>query len=232
MTLPCILYYIASALLGGLLSWLLFGGKSGELNSIKAAAQRDRGELQNAIAELNTFKNKAKAQIATKESEISKLKKTTALPDIITKAQDKEIKHWKQKAKDLESELKQAKKSVSSKADPQDTNLLEKELESAYQSLKEKSTQLKELKQVVKDKEDSSEEMAPSKDLKKLKKKLKKLKKKLKAQKLAMSEIHTIEIRETLDLDKLSKLLSQGKLTSKTKKVSKKKARKKIKSDS
>lgn len=226
MALSCILYYVASALLGGLLSWLLFGGKSGDLDNLRALAQRDKAALQSAITELNNFKNQAKAQISSKESEISKLKKSSALPDIITKAQEKEIKHWKQKAGDLEAKLKQAKKSQNTNPIDPKTELIELELETAYKSLEEKNNKIEELEDKLQSEPKVSDNFDSAKDLKKLKKKLKNLKKKLKAQKKAMSEIQTIEIKETLDIDKLRKLLAQGKLTNKTKKVSKKKAKK------
>jgi len=223
MAPSCILYYIISALLGALLSWLLFGGKNADLDHLTASANRDKEALRSAITELNTFKNNAKAQLSSKDTEISKLKKSSALPDIITKAQDKEIKHWKEKAATLEQELEISKSNTGNKSSDKVHKQLTQELTSAKQAITQKNNKIEELRKLSIKKTDTP---TVTSDYKKLKKKLKKLKKKLKAQNQALGQIQTIEIRETIDLDKLSKLLAQGKLTSKTKKVSKKKIKK------
>lgn len=215
----CIVLYVISALLGGLLGWLLFGGKSAEITRITDTAKRDRAALQDALGEFNTFKNNAKASITAKDNEISKLKKTSALPDIITKAQEKEIKHWKEKATLLEQDLKQAQNNVAPDKSIKGTLIqLEKELKSARKSLTLKNNKIEELNQVVKKSASTQPSLETTKELNKLRKKLKKLKKKVKAQK---NVTKTIEIRETLDLDKLKTLLASGELTSKSKKVSK-----------
>jgi len=213
MVLQCILYYVLAALGGGLIGWLIFGGKNAQVDQIRQEAARDKHALNDAVNQFSKFKNEAKAQIVARESEISKLKKSSSLPDIITKAQEKEIKHWKQKAAELETQIK-SNPSNNSKPSKQLARL-QADLEVASIAIKDKNSRIN------------------KEDYMKLKKKLKNLKKKVKSQKKELGAIKTVTIKETLDIDKLSKLLAQGKLTSKTKKVSKKKAKKaKSKSDS
>jgi len=229
--LSCMLYYVVSALLGGLLSWLLFGGKSAEISRITNTAIHDKAALQEALAELNTFKNDAKASITAKENEISKLKKSSAFPEIITKAQEKEIKHWKEKANLLEQDLKKAKKATPAITDTKSKEAqvhLEKELKSARKSLTLKNNKIEELTQLAKKNAAAIQQpdLETTRELNKLRKKLKKLKKKVKAQK---NVTKTIEIKETLDLDKLKTLLASGELTSQSKKVSKKSPKSKSK---
>lgn len=231
MLLQCILFYILAALGGGLIGWLIFGGKKGQIDQLRLEATRDKNALNDAVNEFSNFKNEAKAQISSRDNKISKLKKTSSLPDIITKAQEKEIKHWKEKATELESKLKSDPKNNSKPS--KQLALLQADLEVASIALKDKNNRINNLKEeLTKAKQANVTTPEPSDDYKKLQKKLKKLKKRVKSQKKELGAIKTVTIKETLDIDKLSKLLAQGKLTSKTKKVSKKKAKAKSKSDS
>lgn len=232
MVLQCILYYVLAALGGGLIGWLIFGGKNAQVDQIRQEAARDKHALNDAVNQFSKFKNEAKAQIVARESEISKLKKSSSLPDIITKAQEKEIKHWKQKAAELETQIK-SNPSNNSKPSKQLARL-QADLEVASIAIKDKNSRINKLKLELEETQKAGDpKSAPSEDYMKLKKKLKNLKKKVKSQKKELGAIKTVTIKETLDIDKLSKLLAQGKLTSKTKKVSKKKAKKaKSKSDS
>ncbi len=225
--IQCILYYALSAVGGLLLGWLLFGGKRKELDTLRQSVNTNRLALNDALTDLSKFKNKAQTEIASKDAEISKLKKSPGLPDIIAKAQESEIKHWKEKASTLEKQLKEAPKAGSDTK--KQLRHLQTELDVARHALKVKTKKIEEQKLALANPQASSEDVELAEDYKELKKRFKKIKKKLKAQSKKQAEIKTVVIKESLDLDKLEKLLEEGKLTTKTKKVSKKKKKKKQK---
>jgi len=219
MNLLCLLFYVGSALAGIFLGWSLFGGNKKRTDQLQLQSSQDRMALNEAIQEFNKFKTEAKSQITRRDTEISKLKKSSALPDIITKAQEKEINHWKSKANDLEHKL-------STSAPDKASKKLKEELRLSLESLESKNSKITELKSKLETAKNSSEQPDLSEEYAELSHQVNKLKKKIKAQKKELGQIKTVVIKETLDIDKLSKLLSQGKLTTKTKKVSKKKIKK------
>lgn len=227
--IQCILYYALSAVGGLLLGWLLFGGKNKELESLRQNVNTNRLALNDALTDLSKFKNQAQSQLASKDAEISKLKKKpSGLPDIIAKAQESEIKHWKEKANTLEKQLKESPKSGGGDSKKQ-LRHLQTELDVARHALKVKNKKIEEQKLALTTTPPSTEDAELAEEYKQLQKRFKKLKKKLKAQVKKQAEVKTVVIKESLDLDKLEKLLEEGKLTTKTKKVSKKKKKKKQK---
>lgn len=211
-----------------MLSWLALGGNRSRLRQLEADTSRDKMALNDLLVKFNNLKNDAKAQIQSKDNEISKLKKGTALPSIITDAQDKEIKHWKAKAQALEERIDNSSNTGSSKK----YKKIAEELDIALRKVEQRDQELDDLRTNLLSTDehlDIEEELLQT--IGKLKKRVKKYKKKLKALKALKAQKETIEIRETLDVDKLNRLLKEGKLTKTSKKVSTKKAKGKKQKD-
>ena len=222
-----LIYYILASLGGAVLTWLLIGGNKAKLLRLEQENRREKAALNDMLVQLNKFKNDAKYQIKQKETEISKLKKATALPDIITNAQEKEIKHWKSKAKALEGQLAANPKKGSGE-DSKKLKSLAEELDNALLLINEKDQELDDLRTAITtvSEQEDIEELLINK-ISKLKKKVKSYRKKLKKTKALKAKVETIEVRESLNIKKILKLLKTGQLTkTTTKKVSGKKPRK------
>lgn len=219
-----LIYYILATLGGATLAWLALSGNKTDKMLLESEARRDKEALKAMIGEFTSFKNSAKNELLKKDSEISKLRKGSSFPDIIAKAQEKEIKHWKVKAQELEEQIKKAPakaKSNNPKAKEIDAKLAE-----AKATIRDKDSEIAELKiSLVSFAEQEELEEDFLNRIKKLQKKARSYKKKLKLAQAYKAEKEIIEIRETLNLKKINKLLSKGKLTKTTKKVSTKKSK-------
>ncbi len=223
MSLSPLIYYTLAAIGGALLAWLLQGQNKARLNHLELESRSDKAALQELLSRFNTFTNDAKNELRKKSEEISKLKKTTALPEIITSAQEKEIKHWKSKATELEASLKEQEAKKPSGTDNNQIKKLEEELDHAILMLQQKDTQIREAQSNRVDdqcEEDLKEAIETITDLKKKRKKCQKKVKKLQAKR---SKKEVIEIKESLNLEKLALLLQKGELTTTRKKSSIKK---------
>lgn len=217
-------FYILAAVLGAILSWLLTGGKKKQLRLLEENARKERSAMNDLLTEFTLFKSDAKSQLQLKDKEIAKQKKSSAFPDIIANAQEKEITHWKNKAKELESRIKKGSSNNGSASSSVEKELkrIKQQLTSLEKDLKAKDLIIEELEASLdSDSKANIGQDSSKKTIKKLKKKLKACKKKLKAK--PKKEIETVEIKETLNIPKLRKLLKQGKLTKTSKKVLKKK---------
>lgn len=204
------LYYVASAFLGGLLSWLLFG-KNDKIKQLEQDSQREKAATANLISDHNNFKMDTNAKLNMREAEISLLKKK--LDNASSGVSANELAKWKLKVKSLENQLSKNPKSDKLKK-------LEFELTSSIDVIKDKNATIKKLKNdlsksLEKDvKIPADKKLVGAKSLKKLKKKLKKYKK------LANAPLQesTLEV-ESLDMDKLIQMLKSGSLTKKHKKT-------------
>ncbi len=221
-------YYILAAVLGYLLSWLITGGSKKQVKLLEEQAKKERLAMNDLLTDFKLLQNDTKSQLQLRDKEISKLKKSKAFPDIIANAQEKEITHWKNKAKELETRInKQSNKTNGSSGSSHKATAQLKELKAKLNATKE---ELKAKESLLARMEDTTDKpsIKSANEVEHYRKKIAKLTKKIKAQKKKLKakpkkEIETIEIKETLNIPKIAKLLKKGKLTKKSKKVLKRK---------
>lgn len=235
----CYLIYLLSALLGFLLSWMIFGRKAKELDMAKDEAQRNKSALDKLVMEFNNHKRSTAVELDAKDGEINKLNKlnlTLSKSNLASsKTDDKELLQLKERNEILSADnlkLKGKLKAKNDNADVQDEfknqiRLLEDKLTAAGQKIKKQDALILDAKREsfsrpnLKDIEAKNAKLkskvkALKDELKTTLEKNKKMKKKLKS---AVSE----SVVETFDLEKLNNLIKSGDL------VSKKTKRKKIK---
>ncbi len=218
-----LIYYICAAVGGAILSWLLLGNNKSRINQLELESRSDKAAIQELLSKFNVFSTDANNELRKKTDEINKLKRTTALPEIITSAQEKEIKHWKAKASKLEASLKESQASIQST--PSDNNSdnkrlkkLEAELDQAILMLQQKETQIREAEANKPDTDCQEDLELAMQQIATLKKQRKKCRAKVKQLKAKKSKKEIIEIRESINLEKLSALIQMGELTTTKKK--------------
>ena len=217
-----LIYYICAAVGGAILSWLLLGNNKSRINQLELESRSDKAAIQELLSKFNVFSTDAKNELRKKTDEINKLKRTTALPEIITSAQEKEIKHWKAKANKLEASLKESQVSghsdSSSKSKNKRLKKLEAELDQAILMLQQKDTQIREAEANQSDADCQEDLELAMQQIATFKKQRKKCRAKVKQLKAKKSKKEIIEIRESINLEKLSALIQMGELTTTKKK--------------
>ncbi len=221
-----LIYYICATIGGALLAWLLQGQNKSRLNQLELESRSDKAALQELLSKFNSFSSDAKNELRKKSEEISKLRRTTALPEIITSAQEKEIKHWKAKADDLEASLKEQQSNKSKGDDNKQVKKLEAELDHAILMLQQKDEQIRVVQSTIDNSQCEADLEEAMLQISTLKKKRKKCRKKVKQLETQSSKKEVIEIKESLNLEKLALLLQQGELTTTKKKSTIKKSAK------
>ena len=142
MDFECLLLYAASCILGGLLSWLIFGFRSKD-SEAEINLKNLRDSNATILGDFNTYRTDTKAKIYTKDAEISLLKKKL---EEIKRVQSNgnnhaEVEKWKRQAKSLEKEL--IKNPNSGKSESKLVSDLRAQLDKKNKLLKEKEDQLK-----------------------------------------------------------------------------------------
>ena len=111
MDWSCLIYYPIAAILGGILSWLIFSDRR-QLRELEMSSNRDKAAFNDILTEFNTFKKDQDAKLNIKTAEVSLLKKklTAAKANPATNATLKpELDKWKRQAKDLQAQLNDLK---------------------------------------------------------------------------------------------------------------------------
>lgn len=210
----CILFYILSAILGAFLSWLMLSNREKEtISKIKAESELNKSIVAKLVSEFDDYKAENQLVIDEKDAEIKSLSKNLLASPSDTNSKD--LNQWKKKVASLEATVVELKKTpITENSEVVDN--LKKNLIHSAKLIEEKNASLVRLKKSLKKQKGKGNKELLNKQIKKLKKKLKKQQKKIDNFK---PHQQTIEIKESLDLKKLIKLLSDGELTSKSKKV-------------
>lgn len=236
--------YLASGLMMLLAGWLMWGVYKKKYHELYKEAAQDKTTLNKLISDFKNFKSETEIAIDKKGQEVRKWKRLSETismtnEDSVPKS---EVDKWKKKHKSLESELAVLKLNANSKQNVKEREKLQRVLEEAHlkikkqdilllkakresfprndseeiKTLKKKLSQISKSKKHKSDKKIISELEALSHQNKKLKKKLKRLKRSF-ASKPTNQE--TIEITRSLDIKKLTDLLSNGSLMVSKRKV-------------
>lgn len=222
MDWSCLIYYPIAAILGGILSWLIFSDKR-QLKELELSSNRDKAAFNDIRTEFSTFKKDQEAKVNIKSAEIDllkkKLKAANANP-VTNIALKSELEKSKRQTQDLQTQLSTLKSNgTSTSTDSKEIKNLKKanqslkvELKTALDALINKDDEIEALAANSGDVQESQHYQAlldsQTQKIAKLKAKLKAKQKELKkASKSSKSKPSHKDLIKSLDIKKLADFL-------------------------